>query len=217
MKDMKQLLLFLLLTYTLPTFAQSDSLKVVIHYKNSQKVFEEYYISSDSVKNGPYIEYNFKGKKLKEGRYTQGYPSGIWHYYENNNWNRLYSIFDWDNMQEIEYKYVLNRKRTSPSDSFCRFPGGEIVFFHYIEEQGRLILHKFPNLKGKAKVTIQLEQGKQVKVVKTEWFDQEGNKVAIDSSLEAELKAMFEKMPAWLQCPPDPKPGFQYIIPIAFS
>ncbi|TNE81473.1 MAG: hypothetical protein EP332_03530 [Bacteroidetes bacterium] len=215
---MKSVLL-LVLVFLIPfgLYAQSDSLKVERFYKNSKQLREVYYISLDSVKNGPYIEYNSKGKKLKEGRYTKDYPSGIWHYYENNNWNRLYSVFDWDTMKEIEYKYVSNRKRTSPSDSFCRFPGGEIVFFHYILEQGRRILTKFPNLEGKAKVTIQLEQGRQVKVVKTEWFDQEGKKATINSQVEAELKAMFEKMPAWLQCPPDPKPGFQYVIPILFT
>lgn len=215
---MKKYLLFicLIVIASLESFGQSDSIRVQKYSKSGKVVVEEYFIRADSTKNGPYRRFNEKGKRLMEGQYRSGKPVGVWVYYEDNNWNRPYSKFDWDTLQELEYHYVSNRMGKNASDSFCRFPGGEMVWHHYSVEICSKIAKENPDNKGKAKIRFQLDPTGKAILKEIEWFDTEGKKQPINPNLEAELRSFIENMPSWIYCS-EANTHFVMILPIEFN
>lgn len=202
---------------TIESFAQSDSILFQKDSPSGKVLLEEYSISKDSVKNGPYKKFNAKGKRLMEGQYTDGKPSGIWVYYEANNWNRIYSKFDWSSMKEIEFHFVSNRTRTHASDSFCRFPGGDVVYQQYLDESISKISRDHSETKGKAKITYMIGPNGKVILEEIIWFDKEGNKQPINPKLESDLRTMFETMPAWIYCSEVNTSKFRFILPVLFE
>lgn len=221
-------LLFLLLA-KLTLNAQSDSLLVETFYDTKQTLIKErYYIHADSLKNGPFTYYSKKGKILRNGRYTMGKPAGIWIYYENNNWNRVISKFDWTLFKEIEFHRYSKTKVNFPIlidgkthflelDTVCRFPGGDLAYQHYIQEIIKSI-DTGNTSQGKASIHFLIDESGKVSVLDIKWENQNEELEPINPKLEIQLRKLIEEMPDWI---PHSMNGIHYpqtyVLPIGFN
>ena len=202
--------------FSLKGQVQENLQTITTYHKGTNKVFEEYEVSSDdSIKNGFYKLYSINRNLIAKGQYLEGNKIGIWDYYEDKSRESIWIRYDYDNSKELIYN-TPTRTRYMKSNEVLhgqldRFPGGSIVFNETLRKKlSQIDTSILPDSDSTIYITFSIAPEGNIYDLDVYYFrndawtrtrQREDTSVAIGETLNPLLiKAIldvFRSMPAW--------------------